>query len=206
MIFRDELSVCQDMSERILNFPNGFTLLRLVAVPVIAWLIVERHWEAACWLFLAAALTDCIDGLLARWLNQMTAIGAALDTVADKALGVVTLVMLTQSGAIPLWLTVTILLRDTIIVLGALSYRGLAGHLEIHPTWLGKTHVFAEFALLALVLANLGGVVMVDPWLEQLFIAAFAIAVVSGVQYVWLWGSKAHRERATFRIKSHSDT
>lgn len=191
------------MSERILNFPNGFTLLRLVAVPVIAWLIVEQYWEAACWLFLAAALTDCIDGLLARWLNQMTAIGAALDTVADKALGVVTLVMLTQSGAIPLWLTVTILLRDTLIVLGALSYRGLAGHLEIHPTWLGKTHVFAEFALLALVLANLGGVVMVDPWLEQLFIAAFAIAVVSGLQYVWLWGSKAHRERAAFRIKSH---
>lgn len=191
------------MSERILNFPNGFTLLRLVAVPVIAWLILERYWEAACWLFLAAALTDCIDGLLARWLDQMTALGAALDTVADKALGVVTLVMLTQSGAIPLWLAVTILLRDTIIVLGALSYRGLAGHLEIHPTWLGKTHVFAEFALLALVLANLGGVVMVDPWLEQLFIAAFAIAVVSGVQYVWLWGSKAHRERAAFRIKSH---
>lgn len=191
------------MSERILNFPNGFTLLRLAAVPVIAWLILERHWEAACWLFLAAALTDCIDGLLARWLDQMTALGAALDTVADKALGVVTLVMLTQSGAIPLWLAVTILLRDTIIVLGALSYRGLAGHLEIHPTWLGKTHVFAEFALLALVLANLGGVVMVDPWLEQLFIAAFAIAVVSGLQYVWLWGSKAHRERAAFRIKLH---
>lgn len=191
------------MSERILNFPNGFTLLRLAAVPVIAWLILEHYWEAACWLFLAAALTDCIDGLLARWLDQMTALGAALDTVADKALGVVTLVMLTQSGAIPLWLAVTILLRDTIIVLGALSYRGLAGHLEIHPTWLGKTHVFAEFALLALVLANLGGVVMVDPWLEQLFIAAFAIAVVSGLQYVWLWGSKAHRERATFRIKSH---
>ncbi|MFP5418960.1 MAG: CDP-alcohol phosphatidyltransferase family protein [Gammaproteobacteria bacterium] len=191
------------MSERILNFPNGFTLLRLVAVPVIAWLIVERHWEAACWLFLAAALTDCIDGVLARWLDQMTALGAALDTVADKALGVVTLIMLTQIGAIPLWLAVTILLRDTIIVLGALSYRGLAGHLEIHPTWLGKTHVFAEFALLALVLANLGGVVRVEPWLDQLFIVSFAIAVVSGAQYVWLWGSKAHRERVAFRIKSH---
>lgn len=190
------------MSERILNFPNGFTLLRLVAVPVIAWLIVERHWEAACWLFLAAALTDCIDGVLARWLDQMTALGAALDTVADKALGVVTLIMLTQIGAIPLWLAVTILLRDTIIVLGALSYRGLAGHLEIHPTWLGKTHVFAEFALLALVLANLGEVVRVEPWLDQLFIVSFAIAVVSGAQYVWLWGSKAHRERVAFRIKS----
>lgn len=191
------------MSERIVNLPNGITLLRLAAVPVIAWLIVGRYWEAACWLFLAAAVSDGVDGLLARWLNQMTAIGAALDTVADKALGVVTLVMLTEMGAIPLWLTVAILVRDTIIVLGALSYRGLAGHLEIHPTWLGKTHVFAEFALLALVLANLGRVVSVDPWLNQLFIASFLIAVVSGLQYVWLWGTKAHRERAAFRIKSH---
>src|SRR3569833_1226218 len=57
----------------------------------------------------------------------MTQLGAALDTVADKALGVVTLVMLTQAGAIPLWVTLAILLRDSIIVLGALSYRGLAG-------------------------------------------------------------------------------
>ena len=204
MIFQSQTLWCAlDMSERILNLPNTLTLLRLAAVPVIAWLIVEQHWALACWLFLAAAVTDCLDGVLARWLNQMTALGAALDTVADKALGVVTLVMLTLAGAIPLWLAATILLRDSIIVLGALSYRGLAGHLEIHPTWLGKTHVFAEFALLALVLANLGQVLIVDPWLSQLFIAAFVLAVISGVQYVWLWGTKAHRERASFRVKPH---
>ena len=150
------------MSERVLNLPNIITLLRLAAVPVIAWLILQQRWEAASWLFLAAAVSDGIDGLLARWLNQMTQLGAALDTIADKALGVVTLVMLTQVGAIPLWVTLTILLRDSIIVLGALSYRGLAGHLEIHPTWLGKIHVFAEFALLALVLANLGKIWVVE--------------------------------------------
>ena len=135
-------------------------------MPVVAWLILQQRWEAACWLFLAAAVSDGIDGLLARWLNQMTQLGAALDTVADKALGVVTLVLLTQAGAIPLWVTLAILLRDSIIVLGALSYRGLAGHLEIHPTWLGKTHMFAEFALLALVLGGLAGVLELDGWLQ----------------------------------------
>jgi cardiolipin synthase (CMP-forming) len=145
------------MSERIFNLPNVITLLRIAAVPVVGWLILQQRWEAACWLFLAAAVSDGIDGLLARWLNQMTQLGAALDTVADKALGLVTLVMLTQVGAIPLWVTLAILLRDSIIVLGALSYRGLAGHLEIHPTWLGKTHMFAEFTLLALVLGGWPG-------------------------------------------------
>lgn len=191
------------MSERALNLPNFISMLRLAAVPVVAWLILQQRWEAACWLFLAAAVSDGIDGLLARWLNQMTQIGAALDTVADKALGVVTLVLLTQAGAIPLWVTLAILLRDSIIVLGALSYRGMAGHLEIHPTWLGKTHMFSEFALLALVLADLARVLKIDAWLTALFVSVFAIAVVSGVQYVWIWGAKARRERNAARAKSH---
>ena len=191
------------MRERVLNLPNIISVLRLVAVPGVAWLILQHRWEAACWLFLAAAVSDGIDGLLARWLNQMTQLGAALDTIADKALGVVTLVMLTQAGAIPLWVTLAILLRDSIIVLGALSYRGLAGHLEIHPTWLGKTHMFAEFVLLTVVLAGLGKVLMVDAWLTLLFASVFIIAVISGVQYVWIWGAKVRREREAIRLKLH---
>ena len=191
------------MRERVFNLPNVITLLRLAAAPVVAWLILQQRWEAACWLFLAAAVSDGIDGMLARWLNQMTQLGAALDSVADKALGVVTLVLLTQAGAIPLWVTLAILLRDSIIVLGALSYRGMAGHLEIHPTWLGKTHMFAEFALLALVLADLAQVLQLDEWLTALFVTVFVIAVVSGVQYVWIWSAKARRERAAARLNLH---
>jgi cardiolipin synthase len=189
------------MSERVFNLPNVITMLRIAAVPLVAWLILQQNWGAACWLFLAAAVSDGIDGLLARWLGQMTQLGAALDTVADKALGVVTLVMLTQTGAIPLWVTLAILLRDSIIVLGALSYRGLAGHLEIHPTWLGKTHVFAEFSLLTLVLADLAGLLPLGDWLLPLFAIVFVVAVTSGVQYVWIWSAKARREREAARLK-----
>ncbi len=188
------------MSERVFNLPNVITLLRIAAVPVVGWLILQQRWEAACWLFLAAAVSDGLDGVLARWLNQLTQLGAALDTVADKALGVVTLVMLTQAGAIPLWVTLAILLRDSVIVLGALSYRGLAGHLEIHPTWLGKTHMFAEFSLLALVLGGLAGLLALDGWRLPLFVTVFVIAVASGLQYVWVWGAKARRERGAARL------
>lgn len=188
------------MSERVVNLPNVITVLRIAAVPAVAWLILEGRWEAACWLFLAAAVSDGIDGLLARALNQMTQLGAALDTVADKALGVVTLVMLTLEQAIPLWVTLAILLRDSVIVLGALSYRGLAGHLDIHPTWLGKTHMFAEFTLLALVLGGQAGLLVLEGWQMPLFGGVFAIAVASGLQYVWIWGAKAQRERAAGRF------
>ena len=188
------------MNERVFNLPNVVTLLRLAAVPGVAWLILHQRWEAACWLFVAAAVSDGIDGLLARWLDQLTQLGAALDSVADKALGLVTLVMLTQVGAIPLWVTLAILLRDTVIVLGALSYRGLAGHLEIRPTWLGKTHMFAELSLLALLLGTLAGLLTPDGWLQPLFVGVFVIAVTSGVQYVWIWSAKARRERESGRL------
>lgn len=188
------------MSAQVFNLPNSITLLRLAAVPAVAWLIVEQDWLAACVVFLGAAVSDGIDGMLARWLKQTTPLGAALDTVADKALGLVTLVMLTQAGAIPVWVTLAILLRDTVIVLGALSYRGFAGRLEIHPTWLGKTHVFAQFTLLALALGGLAGWVSVEDALPPLFAAVFAMAVASGVHYVWVWGAKARRERRAARL------
>jgi cardiolipin synthase len=167
----------------------------------VAWLILHRQWDAACWLFLVAALSDGLDGWLARALRQTTQIGAALDTVADKALGVVTLVMLTIEAAIPLGVTLAILLRDTVIVLGALSYRGLAGHLEIHPTRLGKLHMFAEFALLAAVLAVLAEWLQTGIWLSGLFAGVFAVAVISGIQYVWIWSAKARAEKIGARVR-----
>ncbi len=190
------------MNERVFNLPNVITLLRIAAVPVIAWLIAHENWTAACWLFFAAALSDGVDGFIARRFNLMTQLGAALDTVADKALGIVTLVMLTLEEAVPMWVTLAILLRDTVIVLGALSYRGLAGHLEIHPTWLGKTHMFAEFTLLALVLGVLAELLVLEDWLQPLFVAVFAIAVASGIQYVWIWSAKARQERAAARFRT----
>ncbi|MHB8760322.1 MAG: CDP-alcohol phosphatidyltransferase family protein [Thiobacillus sp.] len=193
------------MKTRLLNLPNSISLLRLAAVPLVAWLILQQHWVAACLLFFAAAASDAIDGLLARWLDQTTPLGAALDSVADKALSLVTLVLLTQAGAIPLWVTVAILLRDSVIVLGALGYRGVAGHLEIHPTWLGKTHMFAAFAMLALVLGTLADLLALGAWQGPMFAAAFGIAVASGVQYVWIWGGKARRERRSAVFKAGSE-
>ncbi|HMM47232.1 MAG TPA: CDP-alcohol phosphatidyltransferase family protein [Thiobacillaceae bacterium] len=190
------------MSAHPLNLPNLISLLRLAAVPVVGWLIFHERWAAAFWLFLAAAVSDGIDGFLARRLGQMTALGAALDSVADKALGLVTLVMLAVEEAIPLWVALAVLVRDSVIMLGALSYRGLAGYIEIQPTWLGKTHIAVEFALLTLVLAGLAGVLMLEHWLRPLFVAVFVIAVTSGLQYVWIWGQKARHARAAGRVGS----
>jgi cardiolipin synthase len=177
-----------------LNLPNLFTSLRLLSAPGVVWLILENRWEFACWLFLAAALTDGIDGWLARWLNQATELGAALDTVTDKALGLGVLIVLSALGLVPAWVTLAIVLRDVIVVLGALAYKNVAGHLEIKPTLLGKTNTFAEFAMLALVLGHKAAIVPGDDWLTPLFLLVFATTVASGIQYVWVWGKKAKQD------------
>ena len=179
------------MREPVINVPNALTLLRLAAVPGVAWLITHERWPEAFWLFMAAAVTDGLDGWIARRFRLTTALGAAMDTVADKALGLAALVLLTRAEAIPLWVTLAVLGRDTIIVSGALTWRGMIGPLEIQPTWLGKTHTATEFAMLALTLAVMAGIVAAEPFEVALFLLVFALALGSTVQYVWLWSAKA---------------
>lgn len=182
------------MEEKAFNIPNAITGIRLMGVPATIWFMLENQWAAATWVFLLAALTDGVDGFLARRLNQCTAIGAALDTVTDKALGLSVLVVLTSFGLVPVWVTLAIVIRDAVIVIGALAYRGMAGHLEIQPTWLGKINTFAEFAMLALVLGHEADIVPGEEWVNPMFWLVFATTLASGLQYVWVWGNKVRRE------------
>lgn len=181
------------MREPVLNLPNTLTLLRLAAVPGVAWMIQTARWDAALGLFLAAALTDGLDGWVARRWRLVTKLGAALDTVADKALGLVTLVLLAQADAIPLWVAVAVLARDSLVVAGALTWRGVIGPLQIQPTWLGKTHTAAEFVMLTLALAVAGGHFAVEPLEVAAYLSVAALALGSALQYVWLWSAKARR-------------
>lgn len=176
------------------NLPNLFTSLRLLAAPGVIWLMLEGYWDGAFWLFLAAALTDGIDGWLARRLNQTTALGATLDTVTDKALGLGVLIVLSTLALVPAWVTLAIVIRDAVVVLGALVYKGVAGHLEIQPTRLGKANTFAEFTMLTLVLGHAAKLLPGEQWLMPMFGLVFATTVASGIQYVWIWSGKARRK------------
>lgn len=178
------------MNEKAFNLPNAITGIRLMGVPAAIWFMLEGQWVIATWVFLVAALTDGLDGFLARRLKQTTAIGAALDTVTDKALSLSVLMVLLSFGLVPVWVALAIVIRDAVIVIGALAYRGMAGHLEIQPTLLGKANTFVEFAMLALVLGHRAGIVPGEIWLQPMFWVVFATTVASGMQYVWIWGKK----------------
>jgi len=176
---------------RQLNIPNSITLLRLILVPVVVWLLTVGYYDWALGVFIAAALSDALDGFLARILDQRTELGAALDPIADKLMLLSTLAVLVWLALLPGWLLSVIVLRDVVIIGGALAYRHRAGHLEVTPTWLGKLHTLLEFALAGLVIADAAAILPMASWLLPLFYLVLFTALASGAQYVWLWGRRA---------------
>lgn len=175
----------------MLNIPNTITLVRLALVPVTGWLLWQGAYGLALIVFLSAAVSDFLDGVIARRFDLRSRLGATLDPIADKLNMFVATVLLAWQGLLPLWLAAAIVLRDVVIVGGALAYRVMVGHVEIAPTLLSKVNTFIEFGVLLVVMASAAGWIDVRPWLPSIFVLVFATVVASGFQYVWVWGRKA---------------
>ena len=178
----------------MLNVPNVITLVRLALVPVTAWLLWQGAYGPALVVFLSAAVSDFLDGVIARRFDQASVFGAMLDPIADKLNMFVATVMLAWHGWLPLWLAAAIVLRDVVIVSGALVYRAKLGHVEIAPTRLSKVNTFIEFGVLLSVMAHAAAWVDAAAWLPAVFVLVFATVLASGAQYVWVWGWKAASE------------
>jgi cardiolipin synthase (CMP-forming) len=174
----------------VFTLPNLLTASRLVLAPFVAWRLLEHDVMGAFWLFVIAALTDLLDGNLARWLNQRTVLGAWLDPIADKVMLLTTLSMLALTDLLPLWLLLLVLVRDAVILGGAEAYRRLTGGLDVRPTLSGKIATALEFVLVSWVLADIGlDLGMHEPIEPLIWLTAFAVAG-SGLRYVWLWTRK----------------
>jgi cardiolipin synthase len=129
---------------RSLTLANQLTLLRIILIPAFVLLVVYGDLGAALIVFLVAGITDALDGLIARLAGQGTSLGAWLDPMADKLLLVSTFVVLTvpsipMTNHLPLWLTVTVISRD-IVIIGVVAIVNLAvGPRTFRPSMLGKT-------------------------------------------------------------------
>ncbi len=174
----------------VYTLPNLLTLSRLLLAPVVAWRLLEHDVEGAFWLFVIAAITDLLDGNLARWLNQRSVLGAWLDPIADKVMLLTTLSMLALTGLLPMWLLFVVVVRDVVILAGAEGYRRLAGKLDVRPTWSGKVATFMEFVLVSWVLADIALDLGMDASIEPLALVTGLAVAWSGVRYVWLWTRK----------------
>src|SRR5580698_9225604 len=116
------------MTSRLLTPSNQITLLRLAFVPLFAYLVLERHYRAALAVLAAAALSDMLDGTVARMLKQESELGVALDPIADKILMTTGYLTMAFRGALPWWLTIVVLTRDAAILATALVICLVAGY------------------------------------------------------------------------------
>jgi len=171
-----------------MNLPNLLTLFRVTAVPVFVGLVLSERREAAFFLFLAAGITDALDGLLAKLLAQRTQFGSYMDPVADKFLVGLSFLILTAKGGIPLWLSVIVLGRDFVVVTGFILLRVTSFDPKVEPSRLGKAAVACQVLLVLSVLSR-----ETLPFLWTLRSPLMGLVVIftcaSGVQYV-LRGAK----------------
>lgn len=128
--------------EKRITLSTAITLVRLILVPFVVGAMVSGHWGYAFTLFFSAAITDVLDGTLARWRKEQTFLGAALDPLADKVLLLSSFCTLacikTPLFAIPWWFFAVVLLKEVIVCGGAFMLYLVKGRLDIRPTWLGK--------------------------------------------------------------------
>jgi cardiolipin synthase len=173
------------------SLPNLICIARIVlAVPVV-YTLVHGHYASTLLLFLVAALSDGLDGYLAKRYGWASETGKILDPVADKLLLVSAFTALTLLGLVPLWLAATAIARDVVIAGGAATYRALFGALEGQPTWPSKLNTVLQLSFVLTVVADAGFPVVPDALLIGLGAAAFVTTVVSGLDYVLTYSRKA---------------
>jgi cardiolipin synthase len=139
-----------------LSIPNIITLARILAVPLIVWAITSGEMRIAFFLFLAAGVSDAVDGFLAKRFNMASELGAYLDPLADKALIVSIYVSLGIADLIPRWLVILVVSRD-IMIIGAVILTTLLGTpMAVKPLLVSKLNTGAQIVFACLVLASLG--------------------------------------------------
>jgi cardiolipin synthase len=176
------------------DIPNIISLLRLLAVIPVVFLLLEHRYGWALALFAAAGISDGLDGYLAKHYGWRTRLGGILDPLADKVLLVACFLVLGTLSLIPVWLVVAAIFRDLLITGGALLYNYRVEELEAAPIVASKINTVLQILLVVLVIADAGPLPLPDPVIDSLVWACLASVLVSGAQYVWIWGHKAQRK------------
>ncbi len=173
------------------HLPNIICLLRMALIwPIVARLNAGQP-VIALGLFAAAAVSDGVDGYLAKRFNWVSELGKILDPVADKLLLVVVFVASTWLGLIPWWLTAAVVARDVLIGLGALTFRVWFGPLRGRPTVLSKVNTGAQLAYVTLVLLEAAAAVPPHEVIDAFGLITLATTVASGLHYVLTFTHRA---------------
>jgi cardiolipin synthase len=167
--------------------PNLLTLLRICLAPFLVAAILQGEYLLSFVLFIAAGLTDALDGFLARVLKQRSMLGHYLDPVADKLLLSTLFLVLMHKGLIPVTVTVLVFGRDVGILLVAAILYMAVGRREFHPSLFGKANTLAQIvAVAAVLLRQLTAEAWVVIFRQVALDLTMLLTVASGLHYAWL--------------------
>ena len=170
-----------------MNTANLLTIFRVLLVPVFAVFLYEGTPESrliALGIFLVAAVTDALDGLIAQRKNQVSTFGKRADPIADKILLITAFIMLTLDNSIPAFLTIIVIARDIVIVSGCFILYRVLGNLEFKPSKISKCTTFLQIFTIIYALLNIRvPSILFIVWTTVVF------TVISGVNYI-IYGVK----------------
>jgi cardiolipin synthase len=170
-----------------LSIPNLITLARILLVPVVVWAIAAGRMQMAFLLFLVAAISDAVDGFLAKRFGMKTELGAYLDPLADKVLIVSIYVTLGITGVVPLWIVILVVSRDFMIVGGIILSWLIDRPVAIQPHTISKLNTAAQIVFACLVLASHGFNFDSEPVLTLVMALVAVLTLLSVGLYLDKW-------------------
>jgi cardiolipin synthase (CMP-forming) len=183
--------------------PNAICVLRILLVAPSALALLAGRYQLTLLLFGVAAISDGLDGWLAKRFDWTSRLGKILDPIADKLLLVTLFLTLVWTGLVPLWLGIAVVVRDVLIVGGAVAYRALVGYVEGRPTPISKLNTLLQLSFVLTVIAAAAWPGVPRPLVVAVGAATFVTTVVSGLDYVLTYAREAIRaSRAAPRAAS----
>ncbi len=183
------------MISQLRTVANQLTLLRLIFIPFVIINVLDHNYGWALGLFIAAGISDALDGMLARVLRQQTVLGQYLDPIADKLLLSSLFLVLSFIKLVPWKFTVLVFSRDIcILVISAVLYATMSMR-DFRPSVFGKANTVVQVATLFVVLLNqiwrtpaISHARAVGLWLT------FALTLISGVHYIYVVGQRVRSQ------------
>jgi cardiolipin synthase (CMP-forming) len=170
-----------------INIPNFITLGRIMSVPVIFWLLLTGQNKFAFFVFVAAGISDAVDGYLAKRFNWTTELGSYLDPLADKLLLVSIFIALGVRNELPLWLVIAVVSRDILIVAAVLLAWLLDQRVRIKPLAISKANTAMQIVLAATVLADGAFTFGLDTTRVAMVWITGGLTLISLVAYLRAW-------------------
>ncbi len=169
-----------------MTLPNFITTIRIILAPVFVIYLINDRFLPALIVFLMCAVSDGLDGMLARVLNQRSKLGAYLDPIADKLLLVAAFVTLSVRGHLPAWLTVLVFSRDIMILLGVIVLSLNRMEFLVKPSPVSKVTTWLQFITIVAVLSQ-GYLPYFADFYPYIFYLTALLTISSGLHYMYYW-------------------